>query len=167
MSYLDIRGDQFRDGRVGAAEHHVLARCVELVVGDLKGPRAVPSGDRLSVVSNLVEVRHGRVDDRLGNSIERHAAPVVLAGVAVYPTAVDHDFPWELRAGSLRPRAQPEHAGVLADTRSDRELDADQAPLVGAWCGIDCAVEARTDDAGHVRGVARPGAGPFRQGADI
>src|SRR5205823_6894069 len=45
VAYLDVRGDQFRDRWVGAAEHHVLARPVELIVRDLERPGTVPSAD--------------------------------------------------------------------------------------------------------------------------
>ena len=112
---LDVRRHEVRDRRIGAAEHHVLARRLQVVVDDPERPRPVPAGDRLGVRADLLEVGEMRVDDRDIPRIQRDAPAGALRLVAMEIAALEGDV---VRQGLDRGRPTAELDQVVTETPS-------------------------------------------------
>ena len=109
---LDVRRDEVRDRRIGAAEHHVLARRLEVVVHDAEGSRPVPAGDGLRVGADLLEV--GEVASRRRGRPARSArCPAARpVAVAVQVAALEDEVVRQARrATRRRRRARPGSSG--------------------------------------------------------
>ena len=106
-------GTRSADRRVGAAEHHVLARRLEVVVHDAERPRPVPARDRLRVGADLLEV--GEVASRpstTSRAFERDAPPRAAVAVAVDVAALEDQVVRQAaRATWRRRRARPGSSG--------------------------------------------------------
>src|SRR6266508_2882599 len=74
VAELDVGRDQVLDSGVRAAEDEVLARAFEVVVDDLEGAGAVPTGDGLRVRAELMTLGDVRVDDGGRGAVERDAS---------------------------------------------------------------------------------------------
>jgi hypothetical protein len=83
VAHDDLRRRQAGDGRIGAAEHHVLARCLEIVVLDHVVSGSVPPRDRLRVLTDSLDVAHVAACDARLAGVERDAAFLSAIRVAV------------------------------------------------------------------------------------
>ena len=88
----DVRRDEARNARIGAAEYDVLGGALEIVVRDRVRPRTVPSGDRLRVLSNRLDVGNPAARDRRRRAVERDAALLPERRVAVDVDAVHNQI---------------------------------------------------------------------------
>ena len=70
----DVRRHQAVHRRQRAAEHEVLARCLEIVVLDQERPGAAPAGDRLRVLAGRLDVGDVGADDDRRGAVQRDAA---------------------------------------------------------------------------------------------
>src|SRR5262249_54547395 len=74
VAELDVGRDQALDWGVRAAEDEVLPRAFQVVVDDLEGAGAVPTGDGLRVRAGLVTFGDVRIDDGGRGAVERDAS---------------------------------------------------------------------------------------------
>src|SRR5262249_6704179 len=97
VAKFDVGLNQVLNRWVGPAQHEVLARAFQIVIDDLKWPGAVPSGDRLRIGADLVDVGDVRINYRRAGGIDHYAAPRVISSVAVNIAAVNDQIMRRLR----------------------------------------------------------------------
>ena len=141
----DVGWHQVGDRRIAAAEHHVLARRFEVVVGDRERARAVPAADRLRVLPDQLDVGDVRAGDRRRGAVQRDAALLALVRIAVNVEAIDDQIVRRLRDRGLRARSVAERDQIAATIAL--HFEEEQPPVVRAGRGLDRrAAAARTDD---------------------
>src|SRR5207249_578281 len=99
---LDVGGHQVGDGRIGAAEHDVLAGPFEVVVDDLEWAGPVPASDSLRVAAGGVEVSEVGVHDGSASAVSGEPAQDVAGRGTVDVAAVEGDVVRQLRHGRGR-----------------------------------------------------------------
>ena len=113
----DLRRRELEDRRIGAAEHDVLARRLEVVVLDRVGAGPVPAGDCLRVLADRLDVAHVAADDRRLGGVEGDGALLPAIGVAMHVEAIERQVRRHCREGRLPSPAVAERddvAGTVA-----------------------------------------------------
>jgi hypothetical protein len=130
VHHLDVGGHEVRHRRVGAAEHHVLARGLEVVVGDAERSGAVPPGHGLRIGADLLEVGDVGIDHGHVAAVEGDATAAALVGIAVHVAAVDDDV-MRLRVDGALVAAEA-HDLLQEHAARRRDLESDEAVVMGA-----------------------------------
>ena len=129
-AHRDVRRHQVRNARIAAAEHHVLAGGLEVVVLDQIRAGSVPAHDRLGVLLDALEVREVRVEDLGVAAVEREPAPLAIARVAVEIAAIDHQVLRHRRERALGRACAAEFDEVgAAGRRAGQKLEKLQRPI--------------------------------------
>src|SRR6266403_1476018 len=96
LADLNVGGYEVRNEGVGAAEHHVLTRRLEVVIDDLEGAGPVPGGDGLRILTNFVKISEVGVDDGRAGALHADPAPHVPVGRTVDIAAIEDDVGGDL-----------------------------------------------------------------------
>src|SRR5262245_51498194 len=147
---LDVRRRQVYDFRIGAAEHKILARALEIVIDDLERARAVPAADRLRISANLVTVGDVRVNDRGRGAVERNAAAQSDRAIAVNVESVQDQVVRHLGQRSLIIAERDQVGGERSGVRL-REFQPDQTVVMSAARGLQRRPRVRSNNLGHQR----------------
>ena len=146
-------GTRSRNRRIGAAEHHVLARAFQVVVDDLERPRPVPAADGLGVEAQDVPFATDSESMTavwaLFSATQRKQ---FCFGVAVDVHAIeDQVMGGNLPACSAQLPRCPRFtkAQTFFTLGDDGDLQADQAIVAGPERRADGPVAVGIDDLGH------------------
>jgi hypothetical protein len=151
----DVGGHQVRNRRIGAADHEVLARALEIVVLNQVGPWPVVATDRLRVLTDAFAVGDIGIDNRGVPAVERDAALLAELRVAVHIEPIQYERMRHLCESGLGRAARAERDDVAVAVQVRLELEKAQRPVVCAGSDAQCGCRIRRLDLGQERRVRR------------
>ncbi len=130
MAEGDVRRDEIRDRRIGAAEQEVLGRALEVVVLDQIRAGAVVAADRLRVLADGLALGDVGVDDRRVAAVQRDAPLLAERRITVDVHAIDDEGIRHLRELRLRGVARAERDDVAVALRVRLEFQEQELVVV-------------------------------------
>ena len=131
--YGDVARHEIDNRRIAAAEHHVFARRFEVVVLDNEWTGSVPACNRLSILTDTLEIREIRVHDIGLAAVQRQATALTVHRIAVQVAAVHDQVVRGGRHRGLTRSGAPElHQVRTGGRRGGKKFEEQQAPVRGA-----------------------------------